>query len=328
MMETPEDSEELNGSSECVTDLTRAEAEDPGSDSRTESPEDPEEGRDDWMEAEENDADDEEEDEEEDDRGNAVQAFTPTVMIVQPAGCEDMPMQEIWKEKIHLCVQNLLAVNHPQPFHPLWIDSIDKPKDSVCVEVVRVCVCVAAAALMFPLLTWAGYKLLPFEAPPLHSSALRLIYTLRCAFFASLPIVLGVLVQGVSRLRLGSLKPLLFWPLVNREVSVHRLFVRDSLHLFLLYFLQLAVMATYAQPEMLKLVPLLTIIFVLGRLIYWVCVALDSSVSALGFSLSFLPLLVLLGANLYFIGSVSGQEAVFNVAPPTTAPPPKPRWWG
>lgn len=64
------------------------------------------------------------------------------------------------------------------------------------------------------------------------------------------------------------------------------------------------------------------------RLIYWVCVALGSSVRALGFTLSFLPLLVLLGANLYFIGSVRGQEAVFDVAPPTTAPPPKPRWWG
>lgn len=64
------------------------------------------------------------------------------------------------------------------------------------------------------------------------------------------------------------------------------------------------------------------------RLIYWVCVAFGSSVRALGFTLSFLPLLVLLGANLYFIGSVRGQEAVFDVAPPTTAPPPKQRWWG
>lgn len=79
---------------------------------------------------------------------------------------------------------------------------------------------------------------------------------------------------------------------------------------------------------MLRLVPLLTVIFVFGRLIYWVCVAFGSSVRALGFSLSFLPLLVLLGANLYFIGSGIGKEAVFDVAPPTTAPPPKPRWWG
>lgn len=64
------------------------------------------------------------------------------------------------------------------------------------------------------------------------------------------------------------------------------------------------------------------------RLIYWVSVVFGSSVRALGFALSFLPLLVLLAANLYFIGSVSGQEAVFYVTPPTTASPPKQRWWG
>lgn len=69
-------------------------------------------------------------------------------------------------------------------------------------------------------------------------------------------------------------------------------------------------------------------VYFIFRLIYWVCVVFGSSVRALGFTLSFLPLLVLLGANLYFIGSVTGQEAVFHVTPPTTAPPPKQRWWG
>lgn len=63
--------------------------------------------------------------------------------------------------------------------------------DSYCVQVVRLCASVAAAALMFPLLTWGGYKLLPFDAPRLDSTPLRLVYTLRCAFFASIPIILG-----------------------------------------------------------------------------------------------------------------------------------------
>lgn len=63
--------------------------------------------------------------------------------------------------------------------------------DSVCGEMVRLCVFVSAAAVMFPLLTWGGYELLPFNPPPLDGAPLRLIYTLRCAFFASIPIVLG-----------------------------------------------------------------------------------------------------------------------------------------
>ncbi|KAL1254911.1 hypothetical protein QQF64_012972 [Cirrhinus molitorella] len=326
--------------SESVTELRRYDGDQP--DSRTESSRELEE-RDEPIEMQErlhdagdgSLADDEDEGDEED-YGKphqdawcpekAVQAFTPNVKILQPTGHEDV-QKDIQMEKIPLYVQNF-HTNPPQHFHPPWIDEIDKPQDSYCVEVVRLCVCVMAAAVIFPLLTWGGYKLLPFDAPPVDSSALRLIYTLRCAFFASIPIVLGVLVQGVSRLKFGTLKPLFKGTWENREVAVHSHYVRDSLHLYLLYFLQLAVLATYTQQEMLKLVPLLTIIFVFGRLIYWVCVVLGSSVRALGFALSFLPLLVLLGANLYFIGSAKGQEAVFQGTPPTTAPPPKPRWWG
>lgn len=49
------------------------------------------------------------------------------------------------------------------------------------------------------------------------------------------------------------------------EVSVHRNFVSDSASLFLIYFLQLVVMAMYLSQEQLKLVPLLTVVFAFGR---------------------------------------------------------------
>lgn len=66
-----------------------------------------------------------------------------------------------------------------------------------------------------------------------------------------------------------------------------------------------------------------------SRLIYWLCLALGSgSTRALGFGFSFLPILVMLGANLYYVCTSVGREAIFEVAPPTTAPPPRQRWWG
>lgn len=71
--------------------------------------------------------------------------------------------------------------------------------------------------------------------------------------------------QGVARLRYSVLTPLYQSNRVNREVAVHQHFVNESLSLFLFYFLQLAVMATYISQDLLKLVPLLTIIFVFGR---------------------------------------------------------------
>lgn len=69
----------------------------------------------------------------------------------------------------------------------------------------------------------------------------------------------------MARLRYSALKPLYQRKLVNKDVLVHWHYVNESLGLFLFFFLQLAVMATYISQDLIKLVPLLTIIFAFGR---------------------------------------------------------------
>uniref|UniRef100_A0A671RQC0 Transmembrane protein 79b n=1 Tax=Sinocyclocheilus anshuiensis TaxID=1608454 RepID=A0A671RQC0_9TELE len=173
------------------------------------------------------------------------------------------------------------------------------------------------SGLIFPLLVWGGYVFLPFDAPLLDSAPLRLVYTLRCSVFAVIPIVLGMLVLGVSRLRYRSLKPRFEG---ERE---------DSVSLFLLYFLQLAVMAAYLNQDLLKLIPLLTIVFAFGRLLYWVAAACDSSLRGVGFGFSFLPMLVMLVANLYFIFLSESAGSIFAPdIPEPPVPPTKQRFWG
>ncbi|KAF7653817.1 hypothetical protein LDENG_00078130 [Lucifuga dentata] len=273
-------------------------------------------------------ADDEEEEEEEDGLSNwmpekAALVFTPQVKIVQPLN-KELPEEDFTEE----------VQKEPQPepssallLHPDWTEQDDKHY-VLCSEKVKLALATAASAIIFPFLVWGGYALLPFDSPLLETAPLRLVYTLRCSFFAIIPILLGVLVQGVARLRYGELKPLFKGKAQSREVAVHWHYVSESLALFLFYFLQLAVMATYVGQELVKLVPLLTIIFVFGRLIYWLCLSLGSSVRGFGFGLSFFPILVMLGVNLYYICSSVGQGAVFNVASPTTAPSPRQNWWG
>lgn len=80
--------------------------------------------------------------------------------------------------------------------------------------------------------------------------------------------VSGWLVLGASRLKSGVLRPLFDDEVKEvelQEVTVHRRFVSDSASLFLIYFLQLVVMAMYLSQEQLKLVPLLTVVFAFGR---------------------------------------------------------------
>lgn len=72
-------------------------------------------------------------------------------------------------------------------------------------------------------------------------------------------------VLGFARLRHGSMRPLYEAKQADRDVAVHWHFVNQSLSLLLFFFLQLAVMATYVSQDLVKLVPLLTICFSIGR---------------------------------------------------------------
>ncbi|KAL6099652.1 tmem79 [Pungitius sinensis] len=255
----------------------------------------------------------------------AALSVNPQVTIVRPSS-KELP------EESRLFIEKDVGKEHNSAVHfpPEWREQDDKFYlcEALCSNKLRMVLATAAAGLLFPLLVWGAYVLLPFDPPLLVSSPLRVVYTLRCSFFGIIPVLLGVVVQGVARVRYSVLKPLYQSSLVNREVAVHQHFVNESLALFLFYFLQLAVMATYISQDLLKLVPLLTIIFVFGRLIYWLCLSLGSSIRGLGFGFSFFPILVMLGTNLYFVCSSVGQEAIFEVEPPTTTPPPKLRWWG
>ncbi|XP_072304062.1 uncharacterized protein [Eucyclogobius newberryi] len=276
-------------------------------------------------------ADDEEEEEEEDwGAEKEGPGFSPQVTIVR------MSSKDLQEEEQRPLFQEAQGYGeyyppehsvqyHEQPQH----NDDDKIYlcEDVCGEKLKLVLSTVAGALLFPLLVWGGYELLPFESPVLVSAPLRVVYTLRCSMFAMIPIILGVLVQGVARLRYSSLRPLYEGRLETRQVAVHAHFVSESVGLFLFYFVQLAVMATYVSQNLVKLVPLLTIIFAFGRLIYWLCLSLRSSIRGFGFSFSFAPVLLMLGLNLYYVCSSPGQGAVFDLGPPPTEAPPKQRWW-
>ncbi|KAM4602305.1 transmembrane protein 79 [Discoglossus pictus] len=176
----------------------------------------------------------------------------------------------------------------------------------------RVCVKVVgsffAAIIVFPALLYFAYAFLPFDAPLMPQISTRLVYTLRCGVFASLPIVLGVIVHGISRLCSSSFDP--FNPKV-REVTIHRRFVKQSTFLFVLYFFNLAALSTYLPQDYLKLIPLLTCLFALSQLVYWLSFAIGRSFRGFGYGLTFLPLLAMLACNLYYVFIVEPEKMVY-----------------
>ncbi|KPP56700.1 hypothetical protein Z043_125657, partial [Scleropages formosus] len=265
----------------------------------------------------------------------AFQVFNPSVTIMRVSKPPETPgdSRTQWAEEPE---KYPFLDSHGTPPDAYYHDSPKRaaPSTGCCGgnrDVLKLGMSVFTAALIFPLLVWGGYVFLPFDAPVLDTAPLRLIYTLRCSIFAAVPIVLGMLVLGASQLRFCSVKAPGKGEVEPREVAIHRCYVSDSMPLFLLYFLQLAVMASFLRQELLKLVPLLTIVFAFGRLIYWLAMALGSSVRGVGFGMSFLPMLAMMGANLYFIFMADAGGSIFALeAPPTPEPPapPRQRFWG
>lgn len=69
----------------------------------------------------------------------------------------------------------------------------------LCGKKVKVSVAMVASGILFPLLVWGGYALLPFDPPLVLGTPLRVVYTLRCSFFATIPIVLGETRSGAPK---------------------------------------------------------------------------------------------------------------------------------
>ncbi|XP_042781657.1 transmembrane protein 79 isoform X1 [Panthera leo] len=201
----------------------------------------------------------------------------------------------------------------PEPPERKWAEAVVRPPGRSCGacggcggrDGVRAVASVGAALVLFPCLLYGAYAFLPFDAPRLPTMSSRLIYTLRCGVFATFPIVLGLLVYGLSLLCFSALRP---FGEPRREVEIHRRYVAQSVQLFILYFFNLAVLATYLPQETLKLLPLLTGLFAVSRLIYWLTFAVGRSFRGFGYGLTFLPLLSMLVWNLYYMFVVEPER--------------------
>lgn len=187
-----------------------------------------------------------------------------------------------------------------------------------------------AAVVIFPCFLYGAYVFLPFDVPLMPAAGTRLVYTMRCGVFATFPIIIGLIVYGISRICAASLDP---FGKKEREVEVHRRYVTQSVYLFVVYFFNLAVLATYLPQELMKLIPLLTGLFALARLTYWLAFAMGRSFRGFGYGLTFLPMVAMLLANLYYMIILDPQNmfATENSGSPeaeTPAPSSKLRMWG
>ncbi|XP_064416643.1 transmembrane protein 79 [Latimeria chalumnae] len=286
---------------------------------------------------------------------SAAQVFVPSIRIVphsahNPDAKKSMDLLEM-HEMISL--ENENGIHERQPFlnssgaqylaHNYgptggdWPDPGDPQRRSGCAK----CDCctggglkwiasLMGALIIFPCFLYGAYVFLPFDAPLMTDMGNRLVYTLRCGVFGTFPIVIGVVVYGIARLCSSSVDS---FSEKLQEVEIHRHYVTDSIHQFVLYFFNVAVLSTYLPQEFLKLIPLLTGLFAISRLIYWLAFAIGSAFRGFGFGLTFLPMVTMMLCNFYFMfvlepGKMLVTERDEAAKTETPAPNSKLHFWG
>lgn len=181
---------------------------------------------------------------------------------------------------------------------------------------------VLASLLCAAAILYALYFYVPIKPPDFPDIKSRIIFTLCCCVVAAVPILLAMLMGAACQFCSGSFSLQESFP---RRGAVQQLFVTASLEQLLLYVLNLVVMAALLPQDQLKLVPILIIMFIFGRLVYWVSLNTCSSWRGFGSGLTVFPLLAMVALNLFLMyvldlrEQLSGsQDVLYNQVTPSS----------
>lgn len=137
--------------------------------------------------------------------------------------------------------------------------------------------------------------------PPLGPTATpldRLSLALRCDAVAALTLLAGI--QTVARLRRQSEA---IDPLAGKDppsMQVHNRYVQNTLEQLVLFALGTTALSTYLDVHTARVLPALTIVFVLSRLVFWRGYLHSPPARALGMTGTFIVNLVVYGAVIFF----------------------------
>ena len=153
------------------------------------------------------------------------------------------------------------------------------------------------AVIFSTILTLIAYFLIPWSLPILNTPEKRLIFTLRCQVFPALMLFAGIVAVSSCRFSSAAINPL-----VGSEsplMRVHLRYVRNTLEQFVLFFVASLALSTFLDSYNIKLIPILTVMFVLGRIAFWVGYVHDPMDRGLGMAVTLYPTVAILFYDAY-----------------------------
>ncbi|XP_072015286.1 transmembrane protein 79-like [Amphiura filiformis] len=158
---------------------------------------------------------------------------------------------------------------------------------------------------------YVGYYYVPITVPVNPSMVDRMMFTLRWLPVEIIPTIIAILAVSTTRrynLRIAGdpRKPEQLNPPV---LGVHVRFLANTVEQTLIHVPGLFAVASHVQPENLKLIPLIVIFFVIGRIVYWIGYSRHALQRALGFTLNMFPSIAMHGYAVFclvYSGAIYG----------------------
>jgi len=142
---------------------------------------------------------------------------------------------------------------------------------------------------LFAIVWFLGLKQIWFWQPELWNGyGDRLALVFGCAVFAILPGLIGVAVVAAQRLNPEMWVGQKVRP--NSSLDINTRFILNTFEQFTLYIIGIAGLAIYSPIEDARSLPILTTLFLLGRVLFWIGYHKNPYLRAFGFGLTFYPI--------------------------------------
>ncbi|GET38337.1 MAPEG family protein [Microseira wollei] len=161
---------------------------------------------------------------------------------------------------------------------------------------------IVAAVVFCTTFVLIAYFIIPVSLPLLDTAEQRLIFALRCQIFPLLMLFAGIATIGNSRFLSPAINPLA--NAESEQMRVHLRYLSNTLEQFVLFFVATLVLSTFLDAASIKLIPILAILFVLGRIAFWIGYLKNPLYRGFGMGVTLYPTAVMLFYDAYRVLSL------------------------
>ena len=134
---------------------------------------------------------------------------------------------------------------------------------------------------------FVAYNIVSVDTSGIKTNADKLDFALQWLFLSGLTMLTGVV--GVLRVRGNSSAMDPIEGNSEHLVEIPNRILRNTTEQFIIHTIGLLTLTTYLTPEGMKAIPILVVIFVLGRIFFWLGYHIKPMYRSFGFMMTFMP---------------------------------------